>query len=78
MKPQNKFLPKELLIPIKEKVDIFINRNVEMAILDPKDIAKTVEKWAHKDISKYSDLSNKIADEMSWKTLRSKYIEILQ
>lgn len=78
MKPQNKFLPKELLIPIKEKVDIFINRNVEMAILDPKDIANTVEKWAHKDISKYSDLSNRFADEMSWKTLRSKYIEILQ
>ncbi|MBK9272798.1 MAG: glycosyltransferase family 4 protein [Saprospiraceae bacterium] len=78
MKPQNKILPKELLISPKEMTEVFINRNIEMAILDPKDIAKKIDEWANKDISRFSEISNKIANEMSWKTLRSKYIEILQ
>jgi len=66
MLPQNKILPKELLIPIKSKTEIMIARKIEMGFVDPKDIAIKVDEIANTDITKYSKLSDEYAESISW------------
>ena len=76
MKPQNTFLKKELLIPTSQIVNINIAREIEMAFIEPKEIAKKIDEIANQDITKYSKYSNEWADKISWKTLKPIILEL--
>jgi len=74
MKPQNQFLPKELLIQPREINTIEIKGNtIEYAEIEPKEIAKKIDEIAGKDIKKYSIASDEIAHNWSWDKLKEKY-----
>jgi len=77
--PHNTYLPKELLF----KPETFrkgrmgdIYRQIDIAIISPLRIAEKIDEFANKDISEYSKLSIKKAQEWSWKTLQPKYIQL--
>ena len=72
--PLNKWLPTAPMIPVKK---LGVWNNIEMALFDPEDIAKTLDAWYNKDIKEYSLLGKAFAEENSWKKLLPKYKEIL-
>ena len=67
--PFNAYLPKELLIPVKSYEKKKISITFKSAVLDPKDIASKIDEWAGKDISKYSQQMDALAQGMSWDSL---------
>lgn len=76
--PQNQFLPKECLVkPIREeRIKIF--REIEYYEVSPEDLAEKIDEIANKDITKYSKISNQIAEKWSWKNLLPKYNQIFK
>lgn len=72
--PVNKWLPNDCLIPVYE---YGIAKNAEVAIISPLDIAKVIDAWYNKDITKYSEMGKKWAEENSWESLIDRYKEIL-
>ena len=77
--PHNTYLPKELLFEPetfrKGKMDEPY-RTIDIAILSPIKIAQKIDEIAHKDISRYSKLSNKQAEKWSWLNLKPQYIQL--
>ena len=71
--PTNTWLPKEPLIPIKGYRKEKIFKEFNSAIVDPKDIAKTIDEWYDKDIEKYSFMGKKWGQDNSWKKLKYLY-----
>jgi len=77
-KPENEFLPKELLVepektmPIKIREDLI---EIEASIISPLKIAEKIDEIANTDISKYSKMMDKQAEKWSWDNLRDKWIE---
>ena len=76
MNPQNQFLPKDLLIPVKETTTIKICREIELGFIDPKDIACKIDELANKDITEYSKYSDKWAESISWGKLKDKILAL--
>jgi hypothetical protein len=79
--PANTWLPKEPLIPVhsirKTRVSVG-SLEVEESVIEPLDIAVTIDKWYERDISNYSLSGREWALRTSWKTLRSSYLEELE
>lgn len=75
--PSNTWLPKAPLIPIKgyEKQTIS-EKTFDSAIVDPIDIAKTIDEWYNQDITEYSLAGKKWAEENSWEKLKPIYEKI--
>lgn len=72
--PLNTWLPKEPLIPIKGyKKDKITEKTFDSAIVDPKDIANTIDSWYNKDITEFSLAGKKWAEENSWEKLKPIY-----
>jgi glycosyltransferase involved in cell wall biosynthesis len=71
--PTNSWLPKELLIPVKGYKKERIGAEFDCAILNPKNIAKKIDEIYGTDISKYSKMGKKWAEENSWEKLAPKY-----
>lgn len=78
MSPQNLFLPKELLIKPKSFEGTTIRKYIEMANIQPEDLAKKIDELAGKDITKYSNMMGKIAEAWSWEKLKPKYLKIFK
>jgi len=78
MEPQNQLLPSELLIKPKGFEPMMINRKIDMAIIDPKDIARKIDQIANQDIREHSRLSNHIAQTWSWQSLKPKYEQLFK
>lgn len=76
MRPQNKFLPPQPLIPVKNISRFEIKQEIERATIDPLDIAMKIDEFANCDITSYSKLSGELAEKISWETLAPKYYEI--
>lgn len=76
--PMNTWLPKDPLIPVKEYRTEMISRRVNAAVVDPQDIAKTIDAWVDRDIRAYSHLGRKWAEENSWQKLKPKYDSCLR
>lgn len=76
MKPQSDFLPKKLLIPVRDFVQIDIKKPIEACFVDPVEIAKKIDEIAETDIEIYSKVSHHIAQQWSWDNLKQKYLEI--
>lgn len=75
--PVNRFLPKELLIKPNGKEELFIRQKVESYSIMPDELAKKIDEIANKDITKFSKISDHIAENWSWTKLKSKYLRIL-
>jgi hypothetical protein len=73
MNPQNEFLPKELLIKPRDIKSLQIVKQIEIADINPQDIAAKINQIAGKDITKFSLMSNHIAQAWSWEVLKPKY-----
>lgn len=71
--PSNLWLPNEPLIPIKGYQKLKIYREFDAAIVDPVDIANTIDGWYDKDISKFSKLGKEWGVLNSWANLKKEY-----
>ncbi len=71
--PSNLWLPIEPMIPIQGYNKVRIYREFDSAIVDPIDIAKTIDDWYGKDIAKYSLMGKKWGVDNSWETLKKEY-----
>lgn len=79
--PTNTWLPKEPLIPVTNERKARTTRGhlefVE-SLVDPKDIAATMNKWHSRDITNYSLAGKKWAEENSWEVLKPLYLAELE
>ena len=71
--PNNKWLPTEPLIPVDKYVDERLAVPLKSAKLSPLDIAKTIDSWYDKDITKFSESGISWGQENSWKKLKETY-----
>jgi glycosyltransferase involved in cell wall biosynthesis len=77
MDPQNKFLHPDLLLPVKRSGLIRIMRDIDYGVVSPEDIARKIDIIAGKDITKYSQHSNRYAESISWKKLKGELLKVL-
>lgn len=75
--PMNTWLPNEMLIPVKGYKKETIAVEFDCAIIDPLDIALTIDKWFDKDISEFSKMGKEWAKKNSWKILKPIYEKYL-
>lgn len=70
--PNLTYLPNEPLIPVsgfhKERISV----EFDCADIDPKTIAKYIDEWYDKDITKYSLLGKEYNEKTSWKNQKEK------
>lgn len=71
--PNTSYLPLDPLIPVKGYKQERISVIFESAIIDPIDIAKTIDVFYNRDITNYSNLGKKFGEKMSWKIQKEKY-----
>jgi hypothetical protein len=79
--PANTWLPREPLIPVTGYQRASVSPSYmefDEAIVSPKDIADTIEKWYNKDISDYSISGRRWAEENSWATHLNWYLYALE
>lgn len=78
--PMNAWLPKELLIPVERYEKAHNGGCIEFdsAVVNPRDIAATIDAWIGKDISQFSLAGKAWADTNSWPVLLPRYREILE
>jgi glycosyltransferase involved in cell wall biosynthesis len=69
----NHWLPKELLIPVSSYKEDRISTKFQSAIIDPKEIARMLDFWYDKDITEYSKMGKKWAEDNSWEKLKPLY-----
>lgn len=74
--PMNEWLPNDPLIPVKSYKKERISVEFESAIIDPKDIAQTIDKWYGKDISKFSKKGHVWGKQNHWRHLKKEYLEL--
>lgn len=79
--PNNTYLPTEPLIPVKSYKRNQVGppyRKFDEAIVDPRDIAATIDKWYGADITDYSLGGREWAAQNSWDVLRPEYLRVLK
>lgn len=75
--PMNTWLPKELLIPVREYRKESVAVTFDSAVIHPIDIAKKIDEVYNKDITEYSLLGKEFNNNNSWKIWKEKYIELM-
>lgn len=75
--PNNTYLPTDLLIPVSKYVKERTYCIFDKAIIDPIDIAKTIDKWHNKSIEEYSLKGLKFKQEYSWEKLKEIYETVM-
>jgi len=79
--PMNTWLPREPLIPVQGYNRTRINgrfNSFDDAIFSPETVAATIDEWYGRDISAISSSGAEWASQNSWKSLKPKYLEVLQ
>lgn len=79
--PMDQWLPNECLIPTCGTRTSNISgayNDFEEAIIDPKDIAKTIDEWYGQDITQYSQDGKEWTKTMSWEALKPRYMEQIE
>ena len=79
--PINEWLPREPLIPVSgyfKTVQPWTRVAIKNAIIHPRSIAETVDKWAGQDISKQSLAGKEWAEDNQGDRLKSRYDEVLR
>ena len=78
--PANTWLPNEPLIPVKSYTRQRVaGRCLEFdeAVVDPREIARTMDEWYGRDITEYSLWGKQWAEDNSWGKLKPRYVEAL-
>lgn len=78
--PMNTWLPNEPFIPVRDFRDNRLSTNLRTfteAVIDPKDIAYTIDAWYHQNIEHFSLEGRGWGVRNSWKYLGPKYDEVL-
>lgn len=76
--PMNKWLPKELLIPVESYQVERISTEFMSAVINPIEIAKKIDALYNQNIEKYSLMGKQWGEENNWKVWSKKYREILE
>ena len=76
----NTWLPQECMIPVQSYRDIQVHccPSLSAAVVNPSDIAKTIDLWANADISHLSRLGKEWAESHSAKQLLPQYNKALR
>lgn len=74
--PMNTWLPKEPLIPVSHYKKERIAVEFDSAVIDPQDIAKTIDEWYNKDITEYSLKGKEYNIKNQWKNLKKDYVSL--
>jgi len=62
------------MIPVKGyKKERIAEKTFDSAIIDPQDIANTIDMWYNNDITEYSLKGKKWGEDNSWEALKPKY-----
>lgn len=56
----------------------YLTRPVNCAVLDPKEIAKSLDRLYDLDIEEESEIAIKFGESISWQKLRNKYLKLLK
>lgn len=78
--PINTWLPQESLVPTCAYQEVQLSPRllpIKEALVDPVDIAQTLDRWYGADISYYSKEGREWAETMSWDALKPIYLEEL-
>lgn len=77
--PMNVWLPTDPLIPVRSTVKHRFGGGLEFdeSIINPRDVAQTVDDWYGRDVREYSLGGMEWAKTMSWAALRQRYLEVL-
>jgi glycosyltransferase involved in cell wall biosynthesis len=73
MEPQDGFLPEAWLMPASTRREIEVRQPFDMCTVSHEVIAKMIDFYAHKDITKDSWEADRLADSMSWEALLPEY-----
>jgi hypothetical protein len=75
--PMNTWLPKSPLIPVKsyQRNQIGHCNDFDEAVIDPRDIAATMDAWYGQDISQHSEDGWEWSRKMTWEALKPLYLE---
>jgi|11_taG_2_1085331.scaffolds.fasta_scaffold00605_7 hypothetical protein len=78
--PVNTWLPAEPLIKVNSYTKKSIIKNIPFKSADynPIEIANTIDKFANKNIEKYSLIGKKWSEKNSWNVMKKKYLQIIQ
>lgn len=79
--PMNTWLPREPLIPVSKYIQASIGGSYlpyQEAVVDPKDIAATIDRLYDTDIQEYSLQGLEWSKTMSWDVLKPKIMEVLE
>lgn len=71
--PFNAYLPTDIMIPVRKYEKATIAREFDMAVIDPRDIAQTLDEWTGWGIMRLSYESHDLAKRMSWDALLPTY-----
>lgn len=75
--PNNMWLPREPLIPTAGYTHETVARRIDVAIINPKDIAKKMDEFYGTDIERLSLLGRKYNRSHSWNRLKKTYATVL-
>lgn len=71
------WLPNEWFFPAVEHTQMRVfQRFVDVAVIDPADIAKSIDSWYGTSIADASQTANRLAAKLDWSTLKDEYIKI--
>jgi glycosyltransferase involved in cell wall biosynthesis len=79
--PFNEMLPKEWFFDAEGSKKIRTspqNRIIDCAIINPKKLAETIDRWANKDIKEESKTANMIASTFAWDNVKPIIIKTLE
>lgn len=76
--PMTSWLPQQPLIPVDYITRERIAVEFEYSHYDPKVIAKHIDYWYNKDITKYSLMGRKFQLKNSWYKMRKKYLGVIK
>jgi hypothetical protein len=74
--PNNTWLPKEPLIKIEGYKKEKIGYEIDVAVVNPRDIAEKIDAWYNLDITRFSLLGKEWGEKNSWHNLKDKYLNI--
>lgn len=75
--PMNTWLPTEPLIPVERYEDYKISIEFKRAVINPKTIAETIDKWYDRDIRPWSVAGAHYGERHSWLALKDEYLKVL-
>lgn len=78
--PMTTWLPTMLMIPSRGAITSRVSgrcQPFQEAVVSPRDIADTINKWYGANLESYSEMGRQWAAENSWEVLRPRYLEAL-